>query len=57
MSTIASVLPVGEQPQRENLTVPERAERVEAADLDIKALGPCRYESPIAARRAGWPSR
>jgi 6-phosphofructokinase 1 len=33
-----------------NLTVPERTERVEAADLEIKVLGPCRYESPLAAR-------
>jgi 6-phosphofructokinase 1 len=50
VSTSASVLPLGEQPRRENLTVPERAERVEVSDLEIKALGPCRYESPIAAR-------
>jgi 6-phosphofructokinase 1 len=50
VSTSASILPLGEQPRRENLTVPERAERVEVSDLEIKALGPCRYESPIAAR-------
>jgi 6-phosphofructokinase 1 len=34
----------------ENLTIPERTERVEAADLHIKALGPCRYRSPLVAR-------
>jgi 6-phosphofructokinase 1 len=34
----------------QNLTVPERVGRVEASDLEIKALGPCRYESPLAAR-------
>ena len=34
----------------ENLTVPERTERVEASDLEIKTLGPCRYESPVATR-------
>jgi 6-phosphofructokinase 1 len=34
----------------ENLTVPERTARVEAADLAIKSLGPCRYESPVALR-------
>ena len=36
--------------RRQNLTVPERAERVVARDLEIKILGPCRYESPIAQR-------
>jgi 6-phosphofructokinase 1 len=34
----------------ENLTIPERTERVEAVDLHIKALGPCRYRSPLVAR-------
>jgi 6-phosphofructokinase 1 len=34
----------------QNLTVPERAQRVEARDLEIKVLGPCRFESPLAAR-------
>jgi 6-phosphofructokinase 1 len=34
----------------ENLTVPERTARVEASDLEIKTLGPCRYESPVATR-------
>ena len=34
----------------ENLTIPERTERVEAIDLHIKALGPCRYRSPLVAR-------
>src|SRR4029077_13259027 len=34
----------------ENLTVPERTARVEAVDLQIKNLGPCRYESPVATR-------
>ncbi len=34
----------------ENLTVPERTARVEAIDLDIKTLGACRYESPVATR-------
>jgi 6-phosphofructokinase 1 len=32
------------------LTEPERAERVEASDLSVKALGSCRFESPVAAR-------
>ena len=36
-----------------NLTVPQRAERVEARDLQIKILGPCRIESPVAARLGG----
>jgi 6-phosphofructokinase 1 len=34
----------------ENLTIPKRTERVEAVDLHIKALGPCRYRSPLVAR-------
>jgi 6-phosphofructokinase 1 len=34
----------------QNLTVPQRTERVEAQDLEIKILGPCRYESPLTAR-------
>jgi 6-phosphofructokinase 1 len=34
----------------ENLTIPERTERVEAADLHIKVLGPCGYHSPLVAR-------
>jgi 6-phosphofructokinase 1 len=50
VSTSVSLLPVGEHARPENLTVPERAERVEASDLQIKALGACRFESPIAAR-------
>jgi 6-phosphofructokinase 1 len=33
-----------------NLTVPERTERVEVRDLEIKNLGLCRYESPLTAR-------
>ena len=33
-----------------NLTVPERTQRVESRDLEIKNLGPCRFESPLAAR-------
>ena len=37
----------------ENLTVPERTSRVEASDLQIKTLGPCRYDSPIRARLGG----
>jgi 6-phosphofructokinase 1 len=37
-------------PSGQNLTVPQRTERVEAQDLEIKILGPCRYESPLAAR-------
>jgi 6-phosphofructokinase 1 len=37
-------------PSERNLTVPERTQRVEAADLQIKVLGPGRYESPLAAR-------
>ena len=36
-----------------NLTVPQRAERVEARDLQIKILGPCAIESPVAARLGG----
>ena len=51
MSTSAAVLdPVATETPRQNLTVPERAERVEARDLDVKFLGPCRIDSPIAAR-------
>ena len=51
MSTSAVVLdPVATETPRQNLTVPERAERVEARDLDVKFLGPCRIDSPIAAR-------
>ena len=34
----------------ENLTVPERTARVEAIDLEIKTLGPCLHESPVAMR-------
>ena len=34
----------------QNLTVPQRTERVEAQDLEIKILGPCRHESPLTAR-------
>ncbi len=34
----------------ENLTVPERTARVEARDLEIKTLGPCLHESPVALR-------
>jgi 6-phosphofructokinase 1 len=32
------------------LTVPERTQRVEVSDLEVKTLGPCRYESPVATR-------
>jgi 6-phosphofructokinase 1 len=32
------------------LTEPERAQRVEASDLAVKTLGPCRYETPLRAR-------
>ena len=44
--------PSEEAPRRQtqNLTVPERVHRVEASDLEIKVLGPCRYDSPLAAR-------
>ena len=34
----------------ETLTVPERTERVEPADLFVKNLGACRYESPLKER-------
>lgn len=34
------------------LTVHERASRVVAADLEVSALGPCRYASPLAERLA-----
>src|SRR5690606_3031659 len=34
------------------LTVHERASRVVAADLEISALGPCHYPSPLAKRLA-----
>jgi 6-phosphofructokinase 1 len=37
-------------PLPENLTVPQRTQRVEAADLEIKTLGACRYDSPLMAR-------
>ncbi len=33
-----------------SLTVPDRADRVVAPDLDIKILGECRYPSPLASR-------
>ena len=33
-----------------NLTVPERTERVEPRDLEIKTLGPARFDSPLKAR-------
>jgi 6-phosphofructokinase 1 len=36
----------------ENLTVPQRTERVEAADTHIRHLGSCRFESPLSARFA-----
>jgi 6-phosphofructokinase 1 len=32
------------------LTVPERTQRVEVSDLEVKTLGTCRHESPVAAR-------
>jgi 6-phosphofructokinase 1 len=32
------------------LTEPERTQRVEVSDLWVKALGPCRFESPVGAR-------
>ena len=35
------------------LTVPQRAGRVVASDLENKVLGPCRYTSPLAVRLAG----
>ena len=50
MTTSAVPVPPSEQQRPENLTVPERALRVEASDLQIKHLGPCRFGSPIAAR-------
>jgi 6-phosphofructokinase 1 len=34
------------------LTVPQRAGRVVASDLEIKVLGPCRHPSPLAGRLA-----
>lgn len=44
-------LPPGQLlPHPENLTVPERTERVEASDLFVKNLGICRYESPLKER-------
>ncbi|HEY2901648.1 MAG TPA: ATP-dependent 6-phosphofructokinase [Polyangia bacterium] len=38
-----------------NLTVPERTQRVESQDLLIKNLGPCRHDSPLAARLGQLP--
>jgi len=32
------------------LTVPERAQRVVASDLEISILGSCAYPSPLAER-------
>ena len=32
------------------LTEPERTQRVEVSDLWVKALGPCRHETPVTAR-------
>jgi len=37
-------------PLPENLTVPQRTQRVEPADLEIKTLGACRHDSPLMAR-------
>jgi 6-phosphofructokinase 1 len=34
------------------LTVPQRTGRVVASDLQIRALGPCRFPSPLASRLA-----
>jgi 6-phosphofructokinase 1 len=52
-----AITPASTAPHRltgafENLTVPERTERVEASDTHIKNLGPCRFESPLSARFA-----
>ena len=41
--------PTGEW-RSETLTIPERTRRVEAADLRVKALGACRYRSPLLKR-------
>ncbi|MES1172616.1 MAG: ATP-dependent 6-phosphofructokinase [Bacteroidota bacterium] len=37
-------------PDTQNLTVPERTERVEARDLLVRNLGLCRFQSPIVGR-------
>jgi 6-phosphofructokinase 1 len=37
-------------PSERNLTVPERTERVAPRDLEIKTLGPARFDSPLKAR-------
>ena len=56
MNTLPSALPDLESSgpvtldREDMLTVPERTARVEALDLQIKNLGPCRYESPVASR-------
>jgi 6-phosphofructokinase 1 len=42
--------PLASERRPENLTIPERTERVHAADLHIKVLGPCHTHSPLAAR-------
>jgi hypothetical protein len=48
--TAAAKVPPAEGAGRENLTVPQRTERVEASDLRIKTLGACRFDNPLTAR-------
>jgi 6-phosphofructokinase 1 len=50
VTTTASTGSRSAGPPAQNLTVPQRTERVEAQDLEIKILGPCRHESPLTAR-------
>jgi 6-phosphofructokinase 1 len=50
VTSAAATGPPTKSKRRENLTVPERTQRVEAADLWIKTLGSCRFESPLTAR-------
>jgi 6-phosphofructokinase 1 len=45
-----SVAPPTTERRTENLTIPQRTERVEAQDLQVKALGRCRFQSPLVAR-------
>jgi 6-phosphofructokinase 1 len=45
-----SVAPLAPERRTENLTIPQRTERVESHDLHIKALGRCQFPSPLVAR-------
>jgi 6-phosphofructokinase 1 len=50
LKAVPAVVAPAPSAQTLTLTVPERTARVEARDLQIKTLGPCVHESPLAAR-------